>query len=119
MITTSTWAAVACRERATTREGGVTEAPALTGTRTRWHNWAGNEWADVDVVHPASAAEVAELLTTAAATGRRVRPIGSGHSFTAIGRPDDVQLACGGLDDIDEWATTGWSLSAPARRCSG
>jgi FAD-linked oxidoreductase len=102
MITTSTWAAVACRERATTREGGVTEAPALTGTRTRWHNWAGNEWADVDVVHPASAAEVAELLTTAAATGRRVRPIGSGHSFTAIGRPDDVQLACGGLDDIDE-----------------
>ena len=30
----------------------------------------------------------------AAAAGRRVRPIGSGHSFTGIGRPEDVQLTC-------------------------
>ena len=80
----------------------MTEAPALTGTRTRWRNWAGNERADAELVRPASAAEVADVLTAAAAAGRRVRPIGSGHSFTAIGRPDDLQLACGRLDRIGE-----------------
>jgi FAD-linked oxidoreductase len=80
----------------------VTHAPAPTGTRTRWRNWAGNQRAETEVVHPASAAEVADLLTAAAAAGRRVRPIGSGHSFAAIGRPEDLQLASGRLDAIGE-----------------
>jgi L-gulonolactone oxidase len=75
----------------------VTESPALPGSRTRWRNWAGNERAAAEVVQPGSAAEVAEVLTTAAAAGRRVRPIGSGHSFTGIGRPEDIQLTCAGL----------------------
>ncbi|WP_448624859.1 D-arabinono-1,4-lactone oxidase [Geodermatophilus sp. URMC 64] len=64
----------------------------LSGERTRWRNWAGNQQATVDVVRPSSADEVADVLTRAAAHGRRVRPIGSGHSFTGIGRPEDVQL---------------------------
>jgi len=72
----------------------VTEAPALPGSRTRWRNWAGNERTAAEVVKPGSAGEVAEILTTAAAAGRRVRPIGSGHSFTGIGRPEDIQLTC-------------------------
>ena len=55
-----------------------------------------------EVVRPASADEVAAVLTAAAAAGRRVRPIGSGHSFTGIGRPEDVQLVCDGLADIGE-----------------
>ena len=80
----------------------MTDAPAPTGTRARWRNWAGNERAEVEVVQPSSTAEVADVLTRAAATGRRVRPIGSSHSFSAIGRPDDVQLTCGRLDAIGE-----------------
>jgi FAD-linked oxidoreductase len=79
------------------KEMCVTEAPALPGSRARWRNWAGNERAAAEVVQPGSAAEVAELLTTAVAAGRRVRPIGSGHSFTGIGRPEDIQLTCAGL----------------------
>ncbi|RBY95021.1 FAD-linked oxidoreductase [Blastococcus sp. TBT05-19] len=67
---------------------------------TRWRNWAGNQRADVPVVHPGSAEEVAELLVSAAAAGRRVRPIGSGHSFSAVGRPEDVQLVCDRLAGI-------------------
>ena len=67
-----------------------------TGERTRWRNWAGNQQAGVDVVHPGSAEEVAELLTS----GRRVRPIGSGHSFTGVGRPEDVQLVADRLTGI-------------------
>ena len=85
----------------------MTHAPAPTGTRTRWRNWAGNQRAEVEVLHPASAAEVTDLVTAAAAAGRRVRPIGSGHSFAAIGRPEDLQLACGRLDAIGEIGADG------------
>jgi FAD-linked oxidoreductase len=80
----------------------VTHAPVFPGDRTRWRNWAGNERTVTEVVHPGSADEVAAVLTAAAAAGRRVRPIGSGHSFTGIGRPEDLQLACGGLADLGE-----------------
>jgi len=80
----------------------VTEAPALPPSRVRWRNWAGNERADTEVVQPGSADEVAAVLTAAAAAGRRVRPIGSGHSFTGIGRPEDLQLACAGLAEIGD-----------------
>jgi L-gulonolactone oxidase len=73
----------------------------------RWRNWAGNERADAEVVQPASPEEVAAVLAAAAAAGRRVRPVGSGHSFTAIGRPEDVQLACGGLTAIGEVSADG------------
>ena len=85
----------------------MTEAPALPGSRARWRNWAGNERTDTEVVQPGSADEVAAVLTAAAAAGRRVRPIGSGHSFTGIGRPEDVQLACGGLTAIGEVSDDG------------
>jgi FAD-linked oxidoreductase len=78
----------------------VTEALAPAGTRTRWRNWAGNERAVAEVVRPASAEEVAAVLASAVAAGRRVRPIGSGHSFSAIGVPEDVQLVCDRLTDI-------------------
>ena len=67
---------------------------------TRWRNWAGNQRADVPVVRPGSAAEVADLLVSAAAAGRRVRPVGSGHSFSGIARPEDVQLVCDRLAGI-------------------
>jgi L-gulonolactone oxidase len=82
-------------------EGGV-QAPETIGSGTRWRNWAGNERASVEVVRPASAAEVADVLSRVAASGRRVRPIGSGHSFSAIGRPEQLQLACDRLDDIGD-----------------
>ena len=85
----------------------MTEAPAPPGPRTRWRNWAGNERAEAEVVQPGSADEVAAVLTSAAAAGRRVRPIGSGHSFTGIGRPEDLQLACGALAAIGDVSPDG------------
>jgi L-gulonolactone oxidase len=70
-----------------------------------WRNWAGNQAATgIEVAHPAGAEQIAAAVTSAAAAGRRVRPIGSGHSFTAIGRPEDVQLVLdrhAGLVDVD------------------
>jgi L-gulonolactone oxidase len=87
---------------ATDRGGCVTEAPAPPASRVRWRNWAGNERTDTELVQPGSADEVAALLADASEAGRRVRPIGSGHSFTGIGRPEDLQLACTGLADVGE-----------------
>ena len=80
----------------TDEEAGVREA----ASGQRWRNWAGNQRAVAHVVHPSSADEVAALLTSAVAADRRVRPIGSGHSFSAIGRPEDIQVVCDGLSGI-------------------
>jgi L-gulonolactone oxidase len=57
-----------------------------------WTNWAATAHADVTVVTPSSAGEIAELVRAAAERGQRVKPIGAGHSFTDIGVTDGVQL---------------------------
>jgi FAD-linked oxidoreductase len=68
----------------------VTPAPA--GPR-RWQNWAGNQSAaGLAVAHPGRAEEVVDLVVAAGRAGRTVKAIGSGHSFTAIGRPDHYQV---------------------------
>ncbi|MGY1826195.1 D-arabinono-1,4-lactone oxidase [Blastococcus sp. SYSU DS0541] len=85
----------------------MTELLDRTAERTRWRNWAGNQRAEVTAVHPASTDEVAEVLTAASAEGRRVRPIGSGHSFSGIGLPADVQLVCDRLSGIRELGDDG------------
>ena len=58
-----------------------------------WANWAGNQTAACHTVHPRGVDEIAEMVALAAADGQRVKPIGTGHSFTGIGRPEEVQLA--------------------------
>jgi len=58
-----------------------------------WSNWAGNQTMEpARVVRPSSVDEIAAAVKTAAADGLTVKPIGSGHSFTAIGLTDGVQL---------------------------
>jgi FAD-linked oxidoreductase len=58
-----------------------------------WSNWAGNQTMQpARVVCPRGVDEIASAVKQAAADGLRVKPIGSGHSFTAIGLTDGVQL---------------------------
>jgi L-gulonolactone oxidase len=57
-----------------------------------WTNWAGTAQAEVTVATPTSVNELGELVRAAAGRGQRVKPIGAGHSFTAIGVTDGVQL---------------------------
>jgi FAD-linked oxidoreductase len=78
----------------------VIAGAALDGDRARWCNWGGNQRATPTVVRAGSVDRVAAVLTAAAASGRRVRPVGSGHSFSGIGRPDDVQLVLDGLSGV-------------------
>ncbi|MGH8962292.1 MAG: D-arabinono-1,4-lactone oxidase [Jatrophihabitantaceae bacterium] len=57
-----------------------------------WTNWAGTVTAEVSVRSPANIAELQDVIAQATAAGTRVKPIGAGHSFTAIGETDGVQL---------------------------
>ncbi len=58
----------------------------------RWTNWARTVSADVAPVRPESVEELQHLVAEAAARGERVKAIGAGHSFTAIGETDGVQI---------------------------
>lgn len=82
-----------------------TESAETQQTGTRWSNWAGNQTARPrTVVHPQSVEEVAAAVRAAAEAGRRVKPIGSGHSFTGVGVPADVQMVLdkhASLRDVD------------------
>lgn len=66
-----------------------------------WRNWAGNQTMQPAAVErPTSTDEVARVVKQAAADGRRVKAIGSGHSFTAIGLTDGVLLDLGGMSRV-------------------
>jgi FAD-linked oxidoreductase len=66
-------------------------APTVnTPTRT-WQNWAGNQRAHVRrIATPHSTAQVAETVREAVEQGLRVKPVGSGHSFTPVAATDGV-----------------------------
>ena len=65
----------------------------MTATGATWRNWARTEAVrPVRVERPASAGAVQRAVTSAAASGLRVKPVGSGHSFTGIAVAPDVQL---------------------------
>ncbi|TYL49557.1 FAD-binding protein [Nocardioides sp. BGMRC 2183] len=70
-----------------------------------WRNWSGLEHASGLEVHtPANAAEVAAVVREARESGRTVKTAGTGHSFTAIARPEHVQLlphAMSGIVAVD------------------
>ncbi|GAA5012599.1 D-arabinono-1,4-lactone oxidase [Kitasatospora paranensis] len=58
-----------------------------------WTNWAGNQSArPAEVIAPASAEEIGAAVRRAADQGRRVKAVGSGHSFTAIASAGDAVL---------------------------
>lgn len=67
----------------------------------RWTTWAGTESCrPAQVARPRSEAEVAAVLARAAQDGRRVRPVGSGHSFTPLCLTDGLQLDLSAMDRV-------------------
>ena len=58
-----------------------------------WHNWAGNQRTDpARTVVARDVGDVVDAVTAAERDGLRVKALGSGHSFTAVGVPEDVAL---------------------------
>ncbi|GAA0524283.1 D-arabinono-1,4-lactone oxidase [Paractinoplanes ferrugineus] len=59
----------------------------------RWTNWGGNQQAvATDVLTPGTVDELAGQVKEASGSGRRVKVVGSGHSFTSIAVADDQRL---------------------------
>jgi L-gulonolactone oxidase len=66
-----------------------------------WSNWTGNQTADgIRVERPRDTEDVANLVGAAAEAGRRIKAIGAGHSFTSIGKPQDIQLVMSNLSAL-------------------
>lgn len=73
-------------------------APSLGAT---WSNWAGNQRATASaVLAPSSVPEVAEAVRAATAAGRRIKPVGSGHSFTDAACTDGQRLELSRMTDL-------------------
>jgi L-gulonolactone oxidase len=63
------------------------------GAGLAWRNWAGNQQAvAATVARPASTDDVVAVVKAAADAGRTVKPVGSGHSFTAAAATDGVRI---------------------------
>ncbi|MEV4169612.1 D-arabinono-1,4-lactone oxidase [Nonomuraea sp. NPDC049709] len=64
-------------------------------------NWARNQsGTPAEVRTPASVEDVVRAVRDAAASGRRVRMIGTGHSFTGVALTDGIMLCPGALTGI-------------------
>lgn len=85
------------------RRWWLSQEPALPAAidprgRTLWSNWAGNEFAyPARRAAPASEAELAALLVNAPAP---IRPVGSGHSFTALASTDGTLVSLDRLQGL-------------------
>ena len=64
---------------------------------TAWSNWAGNQHSTAAVLRPTTVTEVVEQVRSAAETGARIRPVGSGHSFTPVAVGDGSRMDLAGL----------------------
>jgi FAD-linked oxidoreductase len=57
-----------------------------------WRNWAGNQRSSAAVARPSTPDELVAVVQRAAAEGRRIKPVGHGHSFSAIACTDDLRV---------------------------
>lgn len=72
----------------------------LAGRRA-WRNWAGNQsCAPAAVVAPAAEDELVAVVAEAAAAGRPVKVVGSGHSFTDIACTDGTLVELSGYGKL-------------------
>ncbi len=70
-------------------------------TGHQWTNWGRCETArPTEVLRPKATAEVGDIVARASAAGRRVKVVGSGHSFTGIAVAPDIQVNLGALAGV-------------------
>ncbi|BBX82387.1 D-arabinono-1,4-lactone oxidase [Mycolicibacterium aubagnense] len=68
---------------------------------TQWTNWGRCATAQpAEVLRPHTAADVCDVVARASAAGRRVKVVGSGHSFTGIAVAPDIQVVLGALAGV-------------------
>ena len=90
-----------CERRATTCEESTLSTMPSTRTTRTWRNWAGNQTArPTSWYEPRDASEARQVVYDAANEGRRVKVVGSGHSFTAAAVADDVLIDVARLCEV-------------------
>lgn len=66
-----------------------------------WTNWGRCETAEpTEVLRPTTVQAVCDAVIRATATGRLIKVVGSGHSFTGIAVAPDIQLDLGALTGV-------------------
>ena len=79
----------------------ITTIPSGVTAGARWRNWGRSvEATPRFVARATSVDEVVAAVRFARERGLTVKPIGAGHSFTAIGATDGVQLDIAGIDGV-------------------
>ncbi|MEH6851966.1 D-arabinono-1,4-lactone oxidase [Bacillus pseudomycoides] len=64
----------------------------------KWRNWTGNvQGVPQYTMYPKSIEEVAEAVKFAKEVGKRIRVVGSGHSFTSLVQTDEILIS---LDEL-------------------
>ncbi|WP_229071848.1 D-arabinono-1,4-lactone oxidase [Actinoplanes sp. DH11] len=66
----------------------------------RWTNWGLNQESVAELLTPGTVDEVVASVNQAATTGRRVKVVGSGHSFTAIAVAGDQRMSVHRLNQL-------------------
>ncbi len=69
-------------------------------TGTVWRNWAGNQSSSARTEQPRDEIEVQAIIARAHREGERVRPAGSGHSFTALVPSDGLIIDTRSLSGV-------------------
>jgi FAD-linked oxidoreductase len=73
----------------------------MRSSKGGWRNWAGTESATpARWIRPVSEEEISAAVKSAASSGRTVRALGSGHSFTGVAACDGVALDLSGWTGI-------------------
>ncbi len=80
-----------------------------------WTNWAGNQTATpASIEHPRSEDELLAVVRIAGEHGRKVKVVGSGHSFTDIAVTDGHLVMLDNYRDILQIDTTTYRVTAQA-----
>lgn len=69
-------------------------------TPTTWRNWSGSQAVrGIKTITPRSTQELAQIIKTAK-PGATFKPLGSGHSFSGVGRPQDTAIDMSGFEGL-------------------
>ena len=77
------------------------EVKAEVEGQVTWTNWAGSQSCTPrDLFRPAGRRQLVEAVTEAAAAGRQITAVGSGHSFSAAALSDDLLIDIAALTGV-------------------
>lgn len=84
-------------------------------TKTSWSNWAKNvQFQPEQICYPTTEAEIVTLIQKAKETGKRIRVVGNGHSFSPLVKTEEILLSLSAMTGIigvdkEQQIATAWA----------